>query len=271
VFKTGYWVHDLDPFLFQFTENFGLRYYGLAYALGFLAGIWLLHIFCKHGKAALTKEEQSLTITAIMLGVLLGGRLGYMFFYAFQDVIHRPWSIFQVWKGGMASHGGFIGVMIACWWTSKKINLNFLQLGDILCPLVPPGIFLGRIANFINGELWGKVTNVAWAVIFPQSAPFGTPLELVVPRHPSQLYAAVLEGLFLMIYSQWRFWRTGVLAAPGRLTGEFLTFYAIVRVFGEQFREPDAPLIFNLSRGSFYSLFLLAAGAFLISRSRKIT
>ena len=139
--KTGYWVHDLDPFLFQFTENFGIRYYGLAYALGFLVGIWVLHIFCKHGKAALTAEEQSLTITAIMLGVLLGGRLGYMFFYAFQDVIHRPWSIFQVWKGGMASHGGFIGVMIACWWTSKKINLNFLQLGDILCPLVPPGIF----------------------------------------------------------------------------------------------------------------------------------
>ena len=134
---------------------------------------------------------------------------------------------------------------------------------------MPPGIFLGRIANFINGELWGKVTNVSWAVIFPQSAPFGTPLELVVPRHPSQLYAAVLEGLFLMIYSQWRFWRTGVLATPGRLTGEFLTFYAIVRVFGEQFREPDAQLIFNLSRGSFYSLFLLAAGAFLIFRSRK--
>ncbi len=236
--KTEYWVHDLDPFLFQFTENFGIRYYGLAYALGFLVAIWLLHIFCKHGKAALTQEEQSLTITAIMVGVLLGGRLGYMFFYAFQDVIHRPWIIFQVWKGGMASHGGFIGVMIACWWISKKNKINFLQLGDILCPLV-------------------------------QSAPLGTPLELIVPRHPSQLYAAALEGLLLLIYSQWRFWRTGVLATPGRLTGEFLAFYAVVRIFGEQFREPDAPLIMYLSRGSFYSLFLLVAGAFLIFRSRK--
>ena len=267
--KTGYWVHDLDPFLFQFTENFGIRYYGLAYALGFLAGIWLLHIFCKYGKAALTAEEQSLTITTIMVGVLLGGRLGYMFFYALQDVIHRPWTIFQVWKGGMASHGGFIGVMIGCWWASRKIKLNFLQLGDILCPLVPPGILLGRIANFINGELWGKVSNVSWAVIFPQSAPFGTPLELIAPRHPSQLYAATLEGLFLLIYSQWRFWRTGVLATPGRLSGEFLAFYAVVRIFGEQFREPDAELILNLSRGSFYSLFLLVLGSFLILRSRK--
>ena len=267
--KTEYWVHDLDPFLFQFTENFGIRYYGLAYALGFLVAIWLLHIFCKHGKAALTQEEQSLTITAIMVGVLLGGRLGYMFFYAFQDVIHRPWIVFQVWKGGMASHGGFIGVMIACWWISKKIKINFLQLGDILCPLVPPGILLGRIANFINGELWGKVSTVSWSVIFPQSAPLGTPLELIVPRHPSQLYAAALEGLLLLIYSQWRFWRTGVLATPGRLTGEFLAFYAVVRIFGEQFREPDAPLIMDLSRGSFYSLFLLVAGAFLIFRSRK--
>ena len=138
--KTEYWVHDLDPFLFQFTENFGIRYYGLAYALGFLVAIWLLYIFCKHGKVALTQEEQSLTITAIMVGVLLGGRLGYMFFYAFQDVIHRPWIILQVWKGGMASHGGFIGVVLACWWISRKIKINFLQLGDILCPLVPPGI-----------------------------------------------------------------------------------------------------------------------------------
>ena len=129
---------------------------------------------------------------------------------------------------------------------------------------------MGRIANFINGELWGKVTNVSWAVIFPQSAPIGTSLELIFPRHPSQLYAAVLEGLLLLIYSHWRFWRTGVLALPGRLTGEFLAFYAVVRVFCEQFREPDAPLILDLSRGSFYSLFLLAAGVFLILRSRKM-
>ena len=285
--KTEYWVHDLDPFLFQFTENFGIRYYGLAYALGFLAGIWLLHLFCKHGKAALSPEGQSLTITAIMVGVLLGGRLGYMFLYALDDVIHRPWTIFQVWKGGMASHGGFIGVIVACGWGAGKLKISFLQLGDILCPHVPPGILLGRNQDqALHGQSagphhrchqqWGrvlrkKVSNVSWAVIFPQSAPLGTPIELISSRHPSQLYAAALEGLLLLIYSQLRFWRTGVLATPGRLTGEFLAIYAMVRLFGEQFRQPDAPLIMDLSRGSFYSLFLLVAGVFLILRSRKIS
>jgi len=169
----------------------------------------------------------------------------------------------------MASHGGFIGVLVACWWVAKKLNLSFLQLGDLLCPLVPPGILLGRIANFVNGELWGKVTQVSWAVIFPQSALPGTPLEQIAPRHPSQLYEGGLEGALLLVYSQWRLWKTDVLASPGRLTGEFLAIYAVVRIFGEQFREPDAPLIMDLSRGSFYSLFLLIAGAFLIYRSRK--
>jgi len=272
VSKTDYWVHDLDPFLFQFTESFGIRYYGLAYALGFLAGMWFLHLFCKHGKATLTPEQQSYTITAMMIGVLLGGRMGYMLFYALDDTLNRPWIIFQVWKGGMASHGGFIGVLVACWWVAKKLKLSFLQLGDLLCPLVPPGILLGRIANFINGELWGKVTDVPWAVIFPQSASLlRTPLEQIAPRHPSQLYEAGLEGALLLAYSQWRLWKTDVLATPGRLTGEFLAIYAVVRIFGEQFREPDAPLIMDLSRGSFYSIFLFVAGAFLIYRSRKTT
>jgi phosphatidylglycerol---prolipoprotein diacylglyceryl transferase len=269
VSKTEYWVHDLDPFLFQFTENFGIRYYGLAYALGFLVGMWFLHLFCKHGKAVLTPEQQSFTITAMMIGVLLGGRLGYSLFYAMEETLHRPWVIFQIWKGGMASHGGFIGVLVACWRVAKKLKLSFLQLGDLLCPLVPPGILLGRIANFINGELWGKVTNVSWAVIFPQSTMQGTPVELISARHPSQLYEAGLEGALLLIYSQWRLWKTDALNSPGRLTGEFLLIYAVVRVFGEQFREPDASLIFGLSRGSFYSLFLLIGGLFLIWRSKK--
>jgi phosphatidylglycerol:prolipoprotein diacylglycerol transferase len=171
----------------------------------------------------------------------------------------------------MASHGGFIGVLAACWWVAKKLKISFLQLGDLLCPLVPPGILLGRIANFINGELWGKVSHVSWAVIFPQSAMLGTPLEQIAPRHPSQLYEAGLEGGLLLAYSQWRLWKTDALNHPGRLSGEFLLIYAVVRIFGEQFREPDASLIMGLSRGSFYSIFLLIAGAFLIYRSRKTT
>lgn len=267
--KTEHWVHSLDPFLFQFTENFGVRYYGLAYALGFLTGMWLLHLFCKHGKAVLTPEQQSYTITAMMVGVLLGGRLGYSLFYALDETLLRPWIIVQIWKGGMASHGGFIGVFVSCWWVAKKLNLSFLQLGDLLCPLVPPGIMLGRIANFINGELWGKISDVSWAVIFPQSAMRGTPIEQIAARHPSQLYEAGLEGALLLLYSQWRLWKTNVLNQPGRLTGEFLLIYAVARILGEQFREPDAPLIIGLSRGIFYSFFLLAGGLYLILRSRK--
>jgi phosphatidylglycerol---prolipoprotein diacylglyceryl transferase len=235
-----------------------------------LGGMWLLHLSCKHGKAELTPDQQSFTITAMMIGVLLGGRLGYSIFYALEETLHRPWVIFQVWKGGMASHGGFIGVLVACWWVAKKLKLSFLKLGDLLCPLVPPGIMLGRIANFINGELWGKISNVSWAVIFPQSSMPGTPLEQIPARHPSQLYEAGLEGALLLIYIQWRFWKTNVLIWPGKLAGEFLIIYAVVRIFGEQFREPDASLIAGLSRGSFYSIFLFAGGLYLILRSRKI-
>ena len=146
----------MDPFLFQFTENFGIRYYGLAYALGFLSGMWLLHLFCKHGKAALTPEEQSFTITAMMIGVLLGGRLGYSLFYALDDTLNTPWVIFQVWKGGMASHGGFIGVLVACWWAAKKLKLSFLELGDLLCPLVPPGIYAGTHRKFHKRRTVGQ-------------------------------------------------------------------------------------------------------------------
>lgn len=266
---TKYWIHNLDPFLIHFSGNFGIRFYGLAYALGFLVGIWLLHLFCKHGKAELSPEQQSLTITAMLIGVVIGGRMGYMLLYAIDDVLFQPWTIFQVWKGGMASHGGFIGVAVACWWIAKKIKFSFLQLGDVLCPLVPPGILFGRIANFINGELWGKVATVPWAVVFPQSVSPGTPLELVLPRHPSQLYEAGLEGALLLMYTQWRVWKTDVLNYPGRLSGEFLGLYAIVRIFGEQFRQPDAPLIFEFSRGSFYSLFLLFFSIFLLMQSRK--
>jgi phosphatidylglycerol:prolipoprotein diacylglycerol transferase len=164
----------------------------------------------------------------------------------------------------MASHGGFIGVALAMAWIAFKFKIPFLLLGDLLSSIVPVGLFLGRIANFINGELWGKVTTVPWAVIFPNSALPGTPFDLIAPRHPSQLYEAALEGLVLLAYTQWRLWRTNALKTPGRLSGEFLILYAIVRIVGEQFREPDAGLIFGMSRGIFFSLFLLAAGVLVI-------
>ena len=143
-------------------------------------------------------------------------------------------------------------------------KIPILHLWDLVASTAPAGLFFGRVANFVNGELWGKPTDVPWAVIFPRSMPEGTPLHLILPRHPSQLYEAAMEGLLLLGYLQWRLWRSDTLRArPGALAGEFLIGYACLRIAGEAFREPDASLIIGLSRGTFYSLFMIAFGLFL--------
>jgi phosphatidylglycerol:prolipoprotein diacylglycerol transferase len=204
-------------------------------------------------------------MTALILGVLLGGRLGYMILYAWPEFMREPWMAFRIWDGGMSSHGGFVGVALALGWLAFKLELPFFRLSDVLCAIAPIGLFLGRIANFVNGELWGKVATVPWAVVFPRSVSPDTPLDRIAPRHPSQIYEALLEGVVLLAYTQWRLWSTDALKTPGRLSGEFLALYAIVRIVGEQFREPDAGLIFGMSRGIFYSLFLFAAGLVVIA------
>jgi phosphatidylglycerol---prolipoprotein diacylglyceryl transferase len=158
------------------------------------------------------------------------------------------------------------------WWFARTTKIPFLHLGDLIASCFPAGAFFVRIANFINGELWGKVTTaVPWAVIFPHSADPGTPLALIPPRHPSQIYEALLEGAVLLAYIQWRFWRSEVVRTqPGRLAGEFLIGYAIARMICEMFREPDASLLFGLSRGTFYSIFLFIGGLYLILRPQKV-
>jgi phosphatidylglycerol---prolipoprotein diacylglyceryl transferase len=274
LFVNGHWVDDLSPFLIRFTENFGIRYYGLAYLLGFALALWLLHRYVRAGRAQLPREKVEEIVVAIVLGVLIGGRLGYFILYEPTRLLHEPLALFRVWDGGMASHGGFIGVTIALWWFSRREHVSFFHIGDLVASTTPAGLFFGRIANFINGELPGKVSDVRWAMIFPHSgfeSP-NTPLHLILPRHPSQLYEAALEGALLFALVQWRFWRTDVVRTqPGRLSGEFLIAYAIVRMIGEIFREPDASLFFGLSRGTFYSIFLIVAGLALIVRGRNAT
>lgn len=266
----SHWVHDLSPFLLRFNETFGIRYYGLAYVLGFVAAGWLLRVYHRHGRTKLAPEAVFDLVFALVVGVMLGGRLGYFLFYQFDVVRHDPLALLRVWEGGMSSHGGFLGVTAALWWFARKSGLPLLHLGDLIASTAPIGLFFGRIANFINGELWGKVSDVPWAVIFPQSAKPGTHLLLIEPRHPSQLYEAGLEGLVLLAFAQWRVWRTDALRRePGRLCGEFLVLYAVVRAVGETFREPDAPLLFGLSRGTFYSFFLVAAGVAMIAHARR--
>ena len=267
--NTLHWVHNMDPIAIHIFGDFGIRYYGLAYLLAFVAGYFMLRQFHRAGRSLLDARAADNAVFALILGVMIGARLGYMILYAWPELLHRPMSLFRVWEGGMSSHGGFIGVAFALWWLSRKQRISFLSLGDLLCPIAPIGLLLGRIANFINGELWGRVSHVSWAVVFAQSAAPGTPIEMIAPRHPSQLYEAFLEGALLLAYSQWRFWRTGASRNPGRLSGEFLILYAVVRVIGEQFREPDAGLILGMSRGVFYSLFMVAVGATLVVLSHR--
>lgn len=261
----GFWVHDFSPFLGPHWGNIGLRYYGLAYVLGFLSAGALLYRYARAGRSRLPAAKISDLIVAIVIGVMAGGRLGYFFLYQPGSLFHDPLMIFRVWEGGMASHGGFIGVALALGWFARSEKIPFLHLSDLIVSTAPAGLFFGRVANFINGELWGKPTLVKWAVIFPASPP---PL---VPRHPSQIYEALLEGALLLILLQWRFWRSAVVERqPGRLSGEFLLGYALMRAIGEIFREPDAALILGLSRGTFYSIFMVGAGVWLIARQPRV-
>ncbi len=269
-----YWVHDLSPFLVRFPDNplglDGIRFYGLAYLLSFLAAWWLLKLYHKRGRFAIDADARATLMTAIIIGVLAGGRLGYMLLYDLAAFLENPLLLFRVDQGGMASHGGFVGVILALVWFARRQQCGLLELGDVVATLAPLGLMLGRIANFINGELWGRVSIVSWAVIFPNSpAAYNSDLGSYgpEPRHPSQLYEAALEGALLLAYVQWRFWRTRQPA--GQLGGEFLLGYGLVRILGEMFREPDAALILGLSRGQFYSVFLLLAGIFVIRLASK--
>lgn len=268
----AYWVHNLSPFLIRFGENFGIRYYGLAYLLGFVACGWLLLRYHRAGRTPLNTDDATDLVLAVVLGTILGGRLGYFILYQPHIFSRDPLALLRVWEGGMASHGAFLGIAIALAVYARRKKVAFLHLGDVIVSTAPIGLLLGRIANFINGELWGKITDVPWAVIFPLSARPGTPTLLIEPRHPSQLYEAACEGLLLLAFVQWRFWKTDIVARqPGRLAGEFLVSYALVRVFCELFREPDIGVspILGLSRGTFYSVFLIVAGLALIALTAR--
>ena len=259
----SHYVVDFDPFAIRFPDVFflaGVRWYGLAYLAGFIIALLLFNLYSSKGKSPLSKDDNSTLITYLLFGVILGGRLGYMLFYDFPNFIANPLTAFQIWKGGMASHGGFIGVLVAMIFFARSKKVGFWTVSDIVVISATPGIFLGRLANFVNGELWGKVSDVYWAMIFPHSAPVGTPIEQIAARHPSQLYEAFAEGLFIFAVLQYQFWKRK--PASGIISGEFLAIYGIVRIFCEMFREPDVgiSLIMGMSRGTFYSIFAIAAG-----------
>lgn len=253
----GYYIHDLNPFLIEFGRGWGIRYYGLAYVAGFLVWYYGLRWFRSMGWSSLSDERISELLLYTVLGVLVGGRLGYCLLYDWSETIRNPVSVVAFWHGGlrgMASHGGIAGALLGFLLWAKKAQVDGWAVADNAAVLAPAGIFLGRIANFINGELWGRFTQVPWAVIFPDS---GTPF----PRHPSQIYEAVGEGLVLGLVMFWQ--RSKNPQTSGRVAGSFFMVYGLIRVLLEYFREPDLgdPLLAGLSRGQWFSFGLCFVGA----------
>jgi phosphatidylglycerol:prolipoprotein diacylglycerol transferase len=310
----AYYLHTLSPFIWQITPGFGPRWYGFAYVLAFLCGYLVYHWLAKRGYSELPPEQVGDFITwAALFGVLLGGRLGSMIFYNWNAFIHNPLIFFLVWEGGMASHGGILGLTLFTLWYARRHHLSWTSIGDSLCVVAPIGLFFGRLANFINGELYGRAAyGISWAVQFPKeiydndalgsraaallehdpavsAAAVGGKLSLpeaiidaartnehvrevlrtiLTPRYPSQLIEAFLEGIVLFC-ALWAL-RTLVKVPRGVITGAFFILYALLRIAGEQFRQPgsDSPFAFAfgfLTYGQLLSLFLILIGiAFLV-------
>jgi phosphatidylglycerol:prolipoprotein diacylglycerol transferase len=241
-----------------------LRWYALAYIGGIVLGWWLARRLVALEPVASSKEQLDDYVTWVTLGIILGGRLGYVLFYRPGLYLSAPWEALYVWHGGMSFHGGALGVIVATLWFCRRQGLDALRFGDRVVAVVPIGLFLGRLANFINGELWGRVTDVPWAMVFPTGGPD--------PRHPSQLYQAFLEGVCLFVLLQLLLRSPAIRARSGFVTGAFLAGYGVARGIGELFRQPDAHLGFlfaGATMGQLLSLPMIAVGAWLMLRSRR--
>ena len=219
---------SIDPVIFSLGP-LSVRWYGLMYLVGFVAAYLLAHKRLENTRW--TKEQLSDLLFWGFVGVILGGRIGYVLFYQFGLFLDNPLYLFKIWEGGMSFHGGLLGVLAAIYWQSRRMKATFLEVGDFVAPLVPIGLGAGRIGNFLNAELWGRQTDVPWAVIFPDAGN--------IPRHPSQLYEFALEGVLLFII----LWLFSARPRPtGAVSGLFLAGYGVFRFIVEFFREPDAHL-----------------------------
>lgn len=242
---------------------FTLRFYSLAYLGGILLGYWHLGRMIKAPGAPMAQRHADDLFFYCTLGIILGGRLGYATFYS-TDLWTNPLSLLKLWEGGMSFHGGLIGVLLAIAWVAWRGGLPFLRVCDYIAVNVPFGMMFGRIANFINGELWGRPSDVSWAMVFPGAGP--------LPRHPSQLYEAALEGALLVAVLLFLFWRTRARWRPGLLVGTFTTGVALARFTVEFFREPDAQLAefaqrTGLSMGQWLTIPLIVLGLAIIIRA----
>lgn len=284
---------DLSPELFSisiFGIELALRWYALAYIVGILIA-WRLAVMAVR-RPALWPDNQAPATPAqiedllswIILGVILGGRLGFVLFYQPAYYLQNPIEILKVWQGGMAFHGGLLGVIVATWLYAARHNIARLTIADLVAHVVPPGLLLGRLANFINAELWGRPTDLPWGVIFPGMAAQDCPgLTGICARHPSQLYEALLEGVILGALLLWLVYRRGALKRPGRVAGTFFAGYGLARFLVEFVRQPDGQFVtpgnplglawhvggYGLTMGQALCLPMMALGIWLILRSSR--
>jgi phosphatidylglycerol:prolipoprotein diacylglycerol transferase len=229
-----------------------LRWYGLMYMISFIVGYFLLKRLAKKKKLALTKDDLYDLLFFLILGVMVGGRLGYVLFYDLGSYLERPIEIFYIWQGGMSFHGGFVGVILATLFLCYRRGWNFWEISDLVCSNAPIGLGLVRLGNFINGELYGRQTTVPWGMVFPAGGD--------VVRHPSQIYEALLEGLVLFVILQWLYRKN---LYPGTVTWAFIGLYGAFRFLVEFVREPDAHIMFDLgpfTRGQLLTIPMLAVG-----------
>lgn len=307
----SYYLHRISPFIVRFGENFGLRWYGVSYVAGFIVGLILLRRLSKNGLLKLDYKEIDALLTYLVIGVIVGGRIGYVLFYEpklfFEWEGSFPfWGLLAINKGGMSSHGGFIAVLGMVFLFARKYNYSLLHVSDAVVMVTPPGLFFGRMANFINGELFGRPTQVPWAVCFPteimnwssekiqilfqhlqekgfvfqdigelidaiqrQDAIANIVHPFLTPRHPSQIYEAFLEGavLFGILW-----WGRKKVKRDGMMAVLFLGGYGIMRIFAEQFREPDTGIGYQwlgLTRGQWLTMGMLVAGGIFYLLSLK--
>ena len=284
---------NIAPEIFS-VEVFGvtiaLRWYALAYIAGLLIGWQIMLRLVRTARlwpmaVPMTADQVERLLTWIILGVVLGGRIGYVLFYQPAHFLAEPWQILRVWEGGMSFHGGFMGVVLAAFVFCQREKIPMLSAADLIAVATPPGLFLGRIANFINAELWGRPTTLPWGVAFPGDAAQACDGVLdVCARHPSQIYEAALEGLLLGAVLVWLVWRRGWLARPGRIAGLFFAGYGAARFVVEFFRQPDAQFVttgnplglawqlgsIGLTMGQLLSLPMIAVGLWFILRAKRL-
>ncbi len=276
-----HYIHNINPIVLELGGPLAIRWYGLSYLLAFVACILLMRRWSKRGEFEVEEKEVSnFVVLLAFFGVFLGGRLGYVLLYGFKIFLADPLYAFRVWEGGMSSHGGFIGAILFMLWYARKHRHSFWNLADNLACATSLGFGFGRLANFVNGELWGRVTGAKWGVIFPQELGLHhgsyTIPEIknlveagrLLPRHPSQLYQAFAEG-FLVFGIMLLLRRTSWGKRPGALSAAYLALYAVARIGMEFFREPDSTIYMGwITKGQLYSALMIFAAAIIALKKR---